>query len=59
MLAVLFRNHYVEPFPEEAESMMDAPHRISRMGNEIAFKLAHEIRYPERIGLRWQRLEHN
>jgi len=52
-LAVLFRDHRVEPVPEAGETMKDARERVQRISMDIQMTLLNEMYRPETLGLRW------
>jgi cytochrome P450 len=57
VLAALFRNHRLEPVPEAGESMVHATERVGRLAEDMEMRLLNEIREPEKVGVRWRRVE--
>jgi cytochrome P450 len=53
VLAVLFRNHGVEPVPEGGESLGDARKRAQEKSLDIQMTLLNEMYRPESVGLKW------
>ena len=53
VIAVLFREHGVEPVPETGESIADARERAQRICLDIQMTLLNEMYQPERLGIRW------
>ncbi|KAF2122013.1 cytochrome P450 [Lophiotrema nucula] len=52
-LAVLFREHHVDPVPETSESIADSRKRAQRISMDIQMTLLNEMYKSERVGLRW------
>jgi len=57
VLATLFRDHRLEPVPEAGESMYKARERVGRLAEDIEMRLLNEMREPEKVGVRWRRVD--
>ncbi|KAF2242602.1 cytochrome P450 monooxygenase-like protein [Trematosphaeria pertusa] len=57
VLVALFRDHRVEPVPEKGESMQEARQRVERHAKDVEMRLLNEMREPERVALRWYKVE--
>ncbi|KAF2463555.1 cytochrome P450 [Lindgomyces ingoldianus] len=54
-LVTLFRDYRLEPVMEPRETIEDAKLRTRRLAEDVEMRLLHEIREPEKIGLRWSK----
>jgi cytochrome P450 len=56
-LAAMFRDHRIDPVPEAGESMDEARTRVGVLSEDIEMRLLNEMREPEKLGLRWRRVD--
>ena len=52
-LAVLFRNHRVEPVPEKGETVSEARKRAQNVSLDVQMVLLNEMHQPQSLGLKW------
>ncbi|KAF2792266.1 cytochrome P450 monooxygenase-like protein [Melanomma pulvis-pyrius CBS 109.77] len=53
VMVVLFRDHGVEPVPENGETVDQARMKTGVIAQDIEQRLLHEMRQPERVAVRW------